>query len=260
MPQPNLVPVIPRVSRSTHNSGIWGTTSTDCDFPLTVNLTAATGPPFGLDIQYTTGQCASGQYATGQRTALSHQHGVYSTHADAATARMYRIAARAHGFLRGIGLWGGRHHGSLGLSHRRGPDAAVVLVRQWNAAHERRQLPSVRAFVPGFHLFAASSGWPAPHRRRTGLGLAMYFARRDPILETERHDLQRMAKHRRQPDTVSSARVEVHRCGPKAWFLRPFWTMAGAGTGAGRPRGSGTRVSFRTKNRACVGDAPPGRV
>src|SRR5215831_19543283 len=41
MPQPNFVPVMPRVSRNTHSRGICGTTSTVCCFPLRVNLTAA---------------------------------------------------------------------------------------------------------------------------------------------------------------------------------------------------------------------------
>src|SRR5690242_15536734 len=50
MPQPNLVPVIPRVSRRTHNRGICGTTSTVCDFPFRVNLTAATGPPLDTSL------------------------------------------------------------------------------------------------------------------------------------------------------------------------------------------------------------------
>src|SRR5437762_402607 len=40
MPQPNLVPVIPSVSRSTQRSGICGGTSTDWDFPFRVNVTA----------------------------------------------------------------------------------------------------------------------------------------------------------------------------------------------------------------------------
>src|SRR5450755_1400959 len=48
MPQPNLVPVMPSVSRKAHNKGICGTTSTVCDFPFRVNLTAATGPPWGI--------------------------------------------------------------------------------------------------------------------------------------------------------------------------------------------------------------------
>ena len=37
MPQPNFVPVMPSVSRKTHNSGIFGGTSTDCCLPLTIN-------------------------------------------------------------------------------------------------------------------------------------------------------------------------------------------------------------------------------
>ena len=46
MPHPNLVPVMPRVSRNTHSSGIAGGTSTVCGFPFKVNLTAAIpGPP-----------------------------------------------------------------------------------------------------------------------------------------------------------------------------------------------------------------------
>src|SRR4030095_4797219 len=40
MPQPNLVPVSPRVSRSTHSNGICGATSTFCRCPLTVKVTA----------------------------------------------------------------------------------------------------------------------------------------------------------------------------------------------------------------------------
>jgi hypothetical protein len=37
MPQPNLVPVMPSASRNTHNSGMFGGTSTDCGFPFTTN-------------------------------------------------------------------------------------------------------------------------------------------------------------------------------------------------------------------------------
>src|SRR5215470_10047009 len=38
IPQPNFVPVMFRVSRRTHSRGIWGSTSTDCDFPLRVKV------------------------------------------------------------------------------------------------------------------------------------------------------------------------------------------------------------------------------
>jgi hypothetical protein len=41
MPQPNFVPVRPRVSRNTQSSGICGATSTVCCFPFTANFTAA---------------------------------------------------------------------------------------------------------------------------------------------------------------------------------------------------------------------------
>ena len=37
MPQPNLVPVRPSVSRITQRSGVSGATSTDCSVPLSVN-------------------------------------------------------------------------------------------------------------------------------------------------------------------------------------------------------------------------------
>jgi hypothetical protein len=37
MPQPNLVPVIPSTSRSTHNSGVSPSTSTLCILPLIFN-------------------------------------------------------------------------------------------------------------------------------------------------------------------------------------------------------------------------------
>src|SRR5262249_45908126 len=40
MPQPNLVPVSPMISRSTQRRGISGGTSTVYDFPLTVSDTA----------------------------------------------------------------------------------------------------------------------------------------------------------------------------------------------------------------------------
>src|SRR5262249_48596243 len=40
MPQPNLVPVILRVSRRTQRSGMSGLTSTDCDLPFRVKLMA----------------------------------------------------------------------------------------------------------------------------------------------------------------------------------------------------------------------------
>ena len=39
MPQPNFVPVMPSVSRSTHNSGVSPSTSTVLSLPLTVNVT-----------------------------------------------------------------------------------------------------------------------------------------------------------------------------------------------------------------------------
>jgi hypothetical protein len=44
MPQPYFVPVIPSTSRSTHNSGISGSTSACCAFPLTVSRIIT--PPF----------------------------------------------------------------------------------------------------------------------------------------------------------------------------------------------------------------------
>src|SRR4051794_10491016 len=45
MPQPNLVPVMPSVSRRTHNSGIAGATSTVWALPFRVNFTAAIPDP-----------------------------------------------------------------------------------------------------------------------------------------------------------------------------------------------------------------------
>ena len=55
MPQPNLVPVMPRLSRSTHNSGICGTTSTVCDFPFSGKFDCSHGASLsGYVIQYTT--------------------------------------------------------------------------------------------------------------------------------------------------------------------------------------------------------------
>src|ERR1035438_2307365 len=45
IPQPNLVPVNPRVSRKTHNSGIAGGTSTARGFPFNANLTTAIPDP-----------------------------------------------------------------------------------------------------------------------------------------------------------------------------------------------------------------------
>src|SRR5581483_2925081 len=41
IPQPNLVPVKPRVSRNTHSRGVFGGTSTTALLPLTVSITAA---------------------------------------------------------------------------------------------------------------------------------------------------------------------------------------------------------------------------
>src|SRR6267143_1406252 len=43
MPQPNLVPVRPSVSRSTHNNGMSGSTSISVSLPLTLSLVIA--PP-----------------------------------------------------------------------------------------------------------------------------------------------------------------------------------------------------------------------
>src|SRR5712691_8735171 len=45
MPQPNFVPVMPRVSRKTHSSGISGLTSTVCGLPFKVNLIDAMRNP-----------------------------------------------------------------------------------------------------------------------------------------------------------------------------------------------------------------------
>src|SRR6476660_7137737 len=50
-PQPNFVPVLSRVSRSTQRSGISGLTSTVWDFPLRINLVAI-GPPSGRRLSY----------------------------------------------------------------------------------------------------------------------------------------------------------------------------------------------------------------
>src|SRR5882762_6508279 len=48
MPQPNLVPVSPSVSRSTHRSGVSGVTLTVSRLPLTVKLIGGmTGHPRG---------------------------------------------------------------------------------------------------------------------------------------------------------------------------------------------------------------------
>jgi hypothetical protein len=44
MPQPNLVPVMPNVSRNTQSSGMAGLTLTVCGLPLTLNLISAIEP------------------------------------------------------------------------------------------------------------------------------------------------------------------------------------------------------------------------
>ena len=44
MPQPNLVPVRPSVSRRTHISGVSGSTSTVCCWPFTVSWTGMAAP------------------------------------------------------------------------------------------------------------------------------------------------------------------------------------------------------------------------
>ncbi len=48
MPQPNLVPVSLRCSRSTHNSGVLGSTPTSCALPLTVKATIAVSSLAGV--------------------------------------------------------------------------------------------------------------------------------------------------------------------------------------------------------------------
>src|ERR1700730_5381028 len=45
MPQPNLVPVRPSVSRSTHSNGMSGSTSTSVSLPLTLSLIIAPPAP-----------------------------------------------------------------------------------------------------------------------------------------------------------------------------------------------------------------------
>src|SRR5215469_1774184 len=50
MPQPNFVPVMFRVSRRTHNSGICGSTSTVVDLPFRVNVVPMLSSPSALII------------------------------------------------------------------------------------------------------------------------------------------------------------------------------------------------------------------
>src|SRR5215470_11715933 len=52
-PHPNLVPVKPNVSRSTHSNGICGETSTLCRFPLRVNSMDGIGILLNNSRQYT---------------------------------------------------------------------------------------------------------------------------------------------------------------------------------------------------------------
>src|ERR1700719_2593447 len=53
-PQPNLVPVLSSVSRSTQRSGMSGPTSTVWDFPLRIKVVAIGGPPGGRGVSYNT--------------------------------------------------------------------------------------------------------------------------------------------------------------------------------------------------------------
>jgi len=50
MPQPNFVPVMFSVSRSTQSSGMSGLTSTDCDLPFKVKLMAMESSLLQTDI------------------------------------------------------------------------------------------------------------------------------------------------------------------------------------------------------------------
>src|ERR1700739_2223147 len=52
MPQPNFVPVMLRVSRRTQRRGLWGSTSTVVDFPLSEKVTAIRYLPLGRTISY----------------------------------------------------------------------------------------------------------------------------------------------------------------------------------------------------------------
>src|SRR6476660_8314818 len=62
MPHPNLVPVIPSVSRNTHSSGISGLASTVCGLPFNVNLMDAIETP-QLRMSLTEPRpCGSGTY------------------------------------------------------------------------------------------------------------------------------------------------------------------------------------------------------
>src|SRR5436190_8138199 len=51
MPQPNLVPVIPRLSRSTHRIGVSGSASTFIALPLTVSVIITTPPRGAIDLE-----------------------------------------------------------------------------------------------------------------------------------------------------------------------------------------------------------------
>src|SRR5215471_6909864 len=57
MPQPNLVPVKPSVSRRTQSRGMAAGTSTDCGLPLSVNLTAGIKPSRVLFRVYQWARC-----------------------------------------------------------------------------------------------------------------------------------------------------------------------------------------------------------
>src|SRR5687767_6790924 len=122
MPQPYLVPLRSRTSRSTHNSGMSGATSTVADFPLTVKVTGMGSVPPGGNAKpaepYRTVPLA--EYASGRRKTLVSLEVALTP--ETPNEPVYRDPAGpgAAGF--GRGAIGGRSHqsGSQSLPDHRG--------------------------------------------------------------------------------------------------------------------------------------------
>ena len=121
--------------------------------------------------------------------------GIYSSHVNRAAAWMFGGALRAPSPLHSDRLRGGWGNVALGISYWRAMDTAVVLVGIRAASYEERNLSFVCFFFSVFSFFPPSPGRTPSHWRCAGLGLGVYFPRRDTTREAERHHLWRLEQH-----------------------------------------------------------------
>src|SRR5579862_1051114 len=128
--------------------------------------------------------------------------------------RRYDEVLRSARAVWSFALWSDGDHRTVGFPYRRTLDATVDLDWVWESGNKACNVSALRLYLSVVTLFAPSLGRAAAYRRGKRFRLAMHISWGHAISRSYRHDLRRLAKHRRQSDGRSHAGTPNFQHGP----------------------------------------------